>query len=346
MQSLTTVTDTGCEIPQGLIGKKMRTRFSKRIPAAFVFLFLTIHVWLWALPGSAQAQSSSVVGANLKRITNGVLVLMGYSLVPDVTTGSLSFSNAESGNPGFSMTSLGAGFTVSKDVPLYLEGTAAYSRFDPTFVVSDGTDSRSLPVKWNTISATVGIGWDFHIAQDLVLRPIANFSYGHVESDLKVAAEVLENKTGRDISFLDNGQLDAAGVGGSIMLDYERYRPENEIDMELRYTNIYLQSVGNTSEAVQGSAYSQSLSLWTRWRAPTGLTALDRPFRYVLEFSHTQFLGDLRGALGFNWLTAVGAGFELDTSNVTWLTTRWRLIGRYKFGDNVQGWSVGVACSF
>jgi hypothetical protein len=34
----------------------------------------------------------------------------------------------------------------------------------------------------------------------------------------------------------------------------------------------------------------------------------------VLEFSHTQFLGDLRGAMGFDWLTSLGAGFELDTS--------------------------------
>jgi len=324
----------------------MKTSCSERISAVLAPLFVTILVWLCAFPGCVQAQSSSVVGANLQRISNGVLMLMGYSLVPDVTTGSLSFSNAESGNPGLSMTSLGAGFTVSRDFPLYLEGTAAYSRFDPTFVVSDGTNERSIPAKWNTISATVGLGWDFPIAQDLVLRPIVNFSYGHVESDLSIAAQYLGNQTGRDISFLDNGHLDAVGVGGSLMLDYERYRPENEIDVELRYTNIYLQSVGNTSDAVKGSSDAQSLSLWSRWRAPTGLSALDRPFRYVLEFSHTQFLGDLRGALGFDWLTSVGAGVELDSSKYPILVTRTRLLARYKFGDNVQGWSVGLACSF
>jgi hypothetical protein len=311
--------------------------------AALVFAALT---GLCALPGAVQAQPSAVVGTNLQRIANGVLMLMGYSLVPDVTTGSLSFSDTSTGNPGFSMTSLGAGFTVSKDFPLYLEGTAAYSRYDPTFVISDGTTERSIPTKWNSLSATVGIGWDFPIARDLVLRPIVNFSYGHVESDLKIAGRLLENQTGRDISFLDNGGLDAVGLGGSLMLDYERYRPENEIDIELRYTNIYLQSVGNTSDAVKGSSDAQNLGLWSRWRAPTGLTALDRPFRYVLEFSHTQFLGDLRGALGFDWLTSLGAGVELDSSKYPILITRTRLLARYKFGDNVQGWSIGLACSF
>ena len=319
---------------------------SKRTTAAPAILLVTILISLCMVPVSAQAQTSAVIGANLQRITNGVLMLMGYSLTPDVTTGSLSFSNAESGNPGFAMTSLGAGFTVSRDFPLYLEGTAAYSRYDPAFVVSDGTNSRSIPSKWNSLSATVGIGWDFPVAQDLILRPIINFSYGHVESDLSIAAQYLGNQTGRDISFLDNGHLDAVGVGGSLMLDYERYRPENEIDVELRYTNIYLQSVGNTADAVKGSSDVQNLSLWSRWRAPTGLTALDRPFRYVLEFSHTQFLGDLRGALGFDWLTSLGAGVELDSSKYPILVTRTRLLARYKFGDNVQGWSIGLACSF
>jgi len=244
------------------------------------------------------------------------------------------------------MTSLGGGFTFSKARPLYLEGTAAYSRYDPSFVVSDGSEVRSIPVKWNSISGTAGIGWDFPIAAELVFRPIFNFSLGRVESDLLIAQRIIENNTGQDIDFLNRGRLDALGLGGSLMLDYERYRPENEIDVELRYTNVYLQSINNSSEAVSGSADSQSLSLWSRWRAPTGLTALHNPVRYVLEFSHTQFLGDLRGAMGFNWLSALGAGFELDSSAYNIIVTRTRLLARYKFGDGVQGWSIGLAVSF
>lgn len=334
-------------IPMRVPGKSsMKFHYSRRSSALFGLCVFAIMATLWTTPGIAQAQPSTVIGTNVQKLANGLLTLMGFSLVPDVTTGSLSFSNASTGNPGLSMTSLGAGFTVSKDFPLYLEGTAAYSRYDPTFVVSDGTESRSIPTKWNSLSATAGIGWDFPVIQDLVLRPIFNFTLGTVQSDLKIAGQYLGNQTGRDLSFLERGRLDAAGIGGSLMLDYERYRPENEIDVELRYTNIYLQSISGSSEAVSGHADAQTLSLWARWRAPTGLTALDRPFRYVLEFSHTQFLGDLRGAMGFDWLSSLGAGFELDTSEYTWLTSRWRLLGRYKFGDNVQGWSVGLACSF
>ena len=130
------------------------------------------------------------------------------------------------------------------------------------------------------------------------------------------------------------------------MLDYERRRPENEIDVELRYTNIHLQSFGGTSAAVKGSADSQSVSLWARWRAPTGATMLERPLRYVLEFAHTTFLGDLDGVLGFNYLSSFGAGLELDSSARDVAVTRTRLMARYKVGEHVTGWSVGLAVSF
>ena len=321
--------------------KTYRSRHSSQLLISFV---LTIILSLGIEPAAAQAQSSVITGADVQKIANAVLTLMGYSLTPDVTTGSLSIADVATERPGFSMTSLGGGFTFSKARPLYLEGTAAYSYYDPSFVVSDGSQGvRSIPVKWNSVSSTAGIGWDFPIAEELALRPMLNFSLGRVESDLLIAQRVMD---GQDIDFLNGGRLDALGVGGSLMLDYERYRRENEIDVELRYTNIYLQSINDSSKAVSGSADSQSLSLWSRWRAATGLTALHRPVRYVLEFSHTQFLGDLRGAMGFNWLSALGAGFELDSSAYNIILTRTRLLARYKFGDGVQGWSIGLAVSF
>jgi hypothetical protein len=55
---------------------------------------------------------------NVQKAANAVLSMMGLMLTPDVTTGSLSFSNEATGNPDFAMTSLGGGFTTSKAFPL------------------------------------------------------------------------------------------------------------------------------------------------------------------------------------------------------------------------------------
>jgi len=292
--------------------------------------------------GSACAQALDLVGGDLQKRANGILSLMGYMVTPDVTTGSLGISNGTTGNPDLRMTTLGGGFTLERR-PLYLEGTLGYARYDPTFVAAGAQATRSVASDWNAYSATGGVGWDFPLARDLVLRPIFNASFGRVDSNVSITSQ---GGTGRELDFLRSGRLDSYGVGGSLMLDYERYRPDGEVDVELRYTNIRLQSFADSSSAVQGSADAQSVSFWSRWRAPTGGVMLDRPLRYVLEFAHTRFFGDLEGVLGFNDLSSLGAGLELDSSARDAYVTRTRLMARYKVGANVTGWSIGLAVSF
>lgn len=127
--------------------------------------------------------------------------------------------------------------------------------------------------------------------------------------------------------------------------DWERVRPDYEVDMELRYSNIRLENVGG-DELVDGGVDAEALNLWSRWRAPTGITTLQRPLRYVLEYSQSEYLGDQRGVLGFARLFTVGAGVELDSSAYDVIISRTRLVWRYMWGSNVHGTSVGLAVSF
>ncbi|CAB3838142.1 hypothetical protein LMG26858_01054 [Achromobacter anxifer] len=300
-----------------------------------------------AVPAQAQ-QGLRLSKDDLQKRANGVLAIMSYSIVPDITTSALSIgtgTGSVSGSSEFSMSQLGGGDTISKSVPIYLEGVLAWSRYDPTFVATQGAESRTIPTKWNSVSATGGIGWDFKLTDELKLRPIFNFALGNVTSDLRAASWYVGRQTGKDINFLDKGSLNAYGLGGSLMLDYEHYRPGYEVDVELRYSDLRLQSF-DSSAAVQGHATAQSANLWARYRAPTGFVMLQRPLRYVLELTHSEFLGDQRGILGFDRLTSVGAGLELDSSAYNVIITRTRLVGRYVFGNNVSGFSVGLAVSF
>jgi hypothetical protein len=309
-------------------------------------LAATLAIGLLLAASPATSLDFTVVGSNVQKRVNGALAMMQYSVAPDVTSSSLSIHSGEGGTNGMFMTQFGGGFTISKSLPLYLEGNAAFSRYDPVFILSNGTEQRKVPTRWDTVVGTAGIGWDIPIAPELKLRPIANLTLGRVTSDLRVAGRVIEGETGREVEFLKHGMFNAVGRGGSLMLDYEHYRDEYEIDAEARLTNIWLQSFGGTSEAVQGSALAQSLGLWTRWRAPTGLRALDRPVRYVLEYAFTRYFGPDGDMLGFNNLNSIGAGLELDTSALDRSAKRWRLIGRYRFGENVSGWGVSLGISF
>ena len=268
---------------------------------------------------------------------------MSYTVAPDVTTSSLSIGNAATSSPGLAMSQIGGGFTWSKATPLYLEGNAAYSRYDPTFLASDGTETRPIPVKWNSLSATGGVGWDFPIAEHWVLRPIFNFTLGYVASDLAGLKWWVDNNTNGDLSFLDGKRLKAYGLGGSLMLDYRKFAPEHDDEFELRYTNVQLRSHGDNPAAVVGHARAEQASLWARRRVPTGWGVVwDRPVRYVYEVAYTEFLGDEK-EVGLTRMASVGFGLELDSSALDRWATRWRAVLRYKFGPEVNfGLGLGV----
>jgi hypothetical protein len=316
------------------------------LAVAFV-LVLTLTLVPAPTMGQINGGRWSVINGSIERRVDGVLSLMQYTLFPDVTTSSLSINSGATGNPDLTMVQVGGGFTVSRSFPLFLEGNAAFSRYDPTFIATNGTETREIPTKWTTVTGTVGVGWDFRLTPELVLRPIANLTLGHMESDLSAAVRIIEGQTDKEIDFLENGNVNAIGYGGSLMLDYERYRRNYEIDVEFRLTNIYLQSLPGTSEGVRGSEMAQNLNWWSRWRAPIGLTALHRPVRYVLEFTYSYYFGNQDDILGFNHLVSLGGGLELDVSRYQPLfITRIRLMARYRVGQNVSGWAVGLGISF
>ena len=160
----------------------------------------------------AMGQGFSLINGGLQKRVNGVLALMQYTMFPDVTTSSLAISSTNTGNPAFQMVQAGGGFTWSKSFPLYLEGNAAWARYDPTFVATDGAAQRDIAAKWNSITGMVGVGWDFPltpITPELVLRPIGNFMLGHMTSDLTAVTNIIEGSMGQEIRFLQNGEVNA-----------------------------------------------------------------------------------------------------------------------------------------
>ncbi|OAT21456.1 hypothetical protein [Buttiauxella noackiae] len=316
--------------------------------------FLSFRTRITLLTGLILASPLcfSADGNLIKQRANAVLSLMSYTVIPDITASDLNIGSGTNEKNSLSITQFGGGATLSESVPIYLEGTLGYSRYDPQFVFSDGNESRKIPVKWNSLTATGGIGWDINLNKDrwggnLVLRPIANFTLGTMASDLRIGAFALEQYKDADFKFLDGGRLNAYGLGGSMMLDYELFSKTQDIDAELRYSWQKLQSFSSSSFAVSGHAYADNLGLYLRRRAPIfDWTLLGKPVRYVMEGARTEYLGSQRGLLGFDSLNSLGLGLELDSSKYDVVISRTRLVARYMFGNNTTGYGIGLAMSF
>jgi hypothetical protein len=298
--------------------------------------------------GAAQAQAAGggFLGMTVEAEVNGVLQVLSFTAIPDSTAASLSIDSGSGDDPSFQQTQFGGAFTVSSELPVYLEGFLGATRYDPTFVFSGGEEDREIAARWTGVTATGGVGYDVPLARGLVFRPILNATLGYVTSDLNALGFIIDRRTDGEFEFLDGGDLYAAGYGGSVMLDYELRLPEYEVDIELRYTAMRLTSFGDDTDAIDGKADGQTAALWSRLRYPTGLTAFGGPVRAVVEGAHSSFFGPNRGALGFTDLSQVGLGIEFDTEAQDILLTRTRIVGRFVFGENVAGFGIGVGASF
>lgn len=320
---------------------------------------------LAAAPAGAQTANDTLqdvldrldaLQANLARRGPGVLGLMGYTMVPDGSANAVQVNRAtaSSGGLGSSVLSLsqfGFGFTWSESFPLFTEIYAGYARYDPRAVFS-GITARRTPLRWNNFTSTIGVGYDIRLAEYLWLRPILNASLGFAAGDATLFGAFVSYRTGRDISALTDRRVNVYGLGGSLVLAYYDYRPERDIDVELRYTQLELQTLGDTVRPARGRSSAKTLGLWTRYRWPTGWEAFGRPVRWVLDGSASVYLGDQEQVIGFGWSAKVGGGIEVDVGRyevgaMGINLSRVRLVARYFFGDNnVTGVSVGVGMSF
>lgn len=299
-------------------------------------------------PVPAQGLQEILVG-RVKRQAEGALAVFGISAIPSETASTLVLdTGTDSENShGFVAGQLGGGFTVSDTLPIYMEGYLGYNRYDPTLLITRGAEESRLPLRWTSIAATGGVGWDFSITDDLVFRPMLHVALGRVQSDLSVAGTVVADRLGLDVSFLQSGGLWVGGLGGSLGLAYNRrWENDYEADATLRYTHLHLEPIAG-DDSLAASADAATVALWTRLRVPTGLRLFERPVRYVFEASGSYLPGDQGKALQADWLAQVGLGGEIDLQETfVPLVTTTRVVARYTFGENLTGFSIGLAASF
>jgi hypothetical protein len=296
---------------------------------------------------SAGQDLEDIFGSVLRKNAEAALAVYGIAAVPSETASTLRLESDSSRYDSFSAAQLGGGFTLSESFPLYLEGFIGYNRYDPELLLSEGAQEAVLPLRWNTVAATGGVGWEIEVTDDWSLLPMAHFSLGRIQSDSSVVAQVIADRLGLDASFIEGGGITVGGIGGSLSVIYnKRWENDYEVDFTLRHTYLHLRPIGGDDDVI-ASAEAINTGMWSRLRIPTGLRLFERPVRIVTELSGSHLPGDQGRALATEWLVQTGAGLEVDFSE-TWvpLITTTRLVARYTKGERLDGFSIGLAASF
>ena len=114
---------------------------------------LFLGLGLFVIGQDARAEDSL-----LQQQVNAALSLMTFTVTPDITASNLSINNGGGDTSDLLLTQLGGGATMSDGFPIYLEGNLGFSRYDPQFVITRGEETNTFPAKWNTLSASGGMG--------------------------------------------------------------------------------------------------------------------------------------------------------------------------------------------
>ena len=306
--------------------------------------------------GDAVADRLAQLRSTVLPRNTGVLGLMGYGAIPTGAASSLQVnrktSGPEEGDPTLSLTQLGFGFEVDETFPLYLEIYASYTRYDPRAVLQ-GEATRDVSVRWNNFTGTFGIGWDFYLADSLYVTPILNVVGGYAASDTSLASTFVAFRRGRsEQSVLSDVRANVYGLGGSLMLTYFDYSVARQIDLQARYTQIRLQTFGDSLPAARGTSVSSSLGFWGQYRWPTGIEVFRRPLRWVVTGAAQLYFGDQKQVTGFAWATTVGGGIEFDVGRLQvgalgLDVSRVQFTLNYLYAErNITGFSFGLGISF
>ena len=286
-------------------------------------------------------------GFDVRDNVKGALAILGISAAPNESASVLLLDKNVANGDDYDLWGgqIGGGFRISESVPLFLEGYFGFTNYDPVFLLSGANTSTDIESNWTSIAATGGIGWQFDVSENWKIRPMVNFSIGRVQSDSSIAAQVISNVLEEDLDFLSDGGITAVGYGGSLVAEFNRRWPsDHELDLRFRHTHIILEPLDTD---LVGRAEAISTVAWSRVRVPTQFTAFSQPTRWVGEASVSYIPGDQGIVLDSEWLAQLGGGLELDYSRneFAWIN-EFRLMARVAKGDNIKGYSVGIAIKF
>jgi len=234
----------------------------------------------------------------------------------------------------------------------YLEFTAGYLHARVNGVVAEpdlgATDARLTS---DAFTGLAGVGLDIPVLAALggrtVLRPILLAGYARIDSNTRFSGPNATSLAQRTQGLITDASLDSLLLGGAIALVHDRALGGGiDLQVGLRFNQLADIGLQATDPALNTTNGFSVTTAAVELKGPTGLDIGGLPLRWIGFAAGTWMFGQGSDALGFSSFAELGAGLELGTTgHLPWVQAI-SLRGSGLFGDNVTGWSVGLAMSF
>lgn len=308
----------------------------KRLVAYISFL-----IWSFA----PQSEAENLDPDASEAAARAALAVLSIAATPNETLSSLAFLSASGDARSLRSTQLRGGFKPLEN-GMYIEGLVAYQNYNPTLIFPEFASDSEVDVKWSSLAATFGLGWEFPLANDWYFRPVAHLSLGHVTTDAVFSNFPLFPSSSGGGDVVD-GNLNAYGVGASLSLFREAQFGPWEAEFRVRQSFLEFQPI-NEPQAEGAKANSNQTTLFSRYRYPLeNVRLLGRPSKLVLDAGVVLYHGDSAMVLDTDWLATAGVGIEVDTTKIGLPAVQaGRIMLNGVIADQFSGFSIGFGVRF
>ena len=338
--------------------------FYSRFTISRAGLLITCISTAVPIPASAQSLFDMMVSQaindpttliSLNEYGNFIQAASGPFSLPGVSSASFQVSRGtQLGDGEFSRIVLPVSHSFESlafgGITPYLEATLSYTEQKQNeWWMKDTPMQMMVSHNIETSSIMGGLGVDFEPVEGLAIRPIVHLGWSRIKDNSNPTTAMGQDFREAVGEGLFIWEVDQLQYGPALEAEYTTI-VGNEIKVlaDLRVTQLNVETTATNTPGLEASSKFHSVNGNFELDGPTSMSIYSRDVHWQYCMAAVHFDEATSDALGFSWLSEIGAGLSLvDSQQDLAFVEALGLRGSVIFGDNdVSGWTIGITAIF
>ena len=198
---------------------------------------------------------------------------------------------------------------------------------------------------YDSFIASIGGGTKFRFGDRLSISPGMGFVFAHTDNDYdphsRLGKEILRELDETAVNWDANSISYVPNIAGA----YEWSTGPVDFIIESRYSYYATRILDGGRDTDGISTDSQVLSARIAGEFPLGISVAGVPLRSELAYGRVQMFGDINDTLRTDYYNIVGAKILTRKTDRIPILEYIGVEGRYFWGDEFDGWSLGLTLS-
>lgn len=320
--------------------------------AVFVFLLSSAHEAMAQQSVEDLFRRTLFDAAETTNLGNAFQSLSIFGVTPGI---SAAVFNADQSQPGSELTIQTLKLPLSHQFAPIVAGIRPYGELTLGYGHADNKvaidlvpgQQTKVNADYDTYSALAGMGATVPFGSHVSLRPIFLAGYSRIVGDANFNGPFADELEAASSGLLTDLTINTLLLGGALEARLAWHLNESiEFGANARYNHFYARNFDASESVLETADDFGVLTVHTEVDGPIPLTIFGRETRWIGFVGYTYLPGDQKDALDFDYFFEVGAGAAILDSGVIEGLSGLSLHASLIVGEDVHGWSAGLALEF